>query len=283
MSTARQIGSFLRWRLIPVRYLTRLSNLGTSGLLRRRTPRTSLTAALDETGFHKGPTLDAATVQALNAVYRPRGETVVPKSSGAPFVNLVQAQDFVADHPLMKVAFSREVLDPAVDYFGGDIVLDSIQMLYSYPTENKRESQYWHKDYGDSKSFHCIFYLNDVTNIEQGPFVFVDKQDTRRIKRSAIVRRIEDTQFTKELGDGEVRYFYGKAGESVLVDPAVCYHYGSRCREPRYAIFVTFNTSMPFVKPQKLITENARQLLDVGKQLRPDLSEQFLKSMLQLS
>jgi len=283
MSTARQIGSFLRWRLIPVRYLTRLSNLGTSSLLRRRAPRTRLTATVEDTGFHAGPTLDAATVQALNAVYRPRGETVAPKSSGAPFVNLVQAQDFTPDHPMMKVAFSPEILDPAIDYFGGNLVLDSIQMLYSYPTENMRESQYWHKDYGDSKSFHCIIYLNDVTNIEQGPFVFVDKHDTRRIKRSAIVRRIEDAQFSKELGDGQVRHFYGKAGESVFVDPAVCYHYGSRCREPRYAIFVTFNTSMPFVKPQKLVTENALQLLEVGKQLRPDLSEQLLKSMLQLS
>ncbi|ODT77407.1 MAG: hypothetical protein ABS76_26845 [Pelagibacterium sp. SCN 64-44] len=266
-----------------MRYLTRLGNLGTSTLMRGRAPRTQVSAEVDAKGFYQGPTLDAATVAALNAIYRPRGEKVVPKSSGAPFVNLVEAADFTPDHPIMKLAFSPEVLDPAIDYFGGDIVLDSVQVLYSYPTENMRESQYWHRDYGDSKSFHCVVYLNDVDNIDQGPFVFVDKSDTRRIRNSAIIRRIDDTQFTKELGDGEVRYFYGKAGESVFVDPAVCYHYGSRCKQPRYAIFITFNTSMPFVKPQKLISSNADRLLDVGRALRPDLSEGILKSMLQLN
>jgi hypothetical protein len=235
-------------------------------------------------GYHAGPTIDEKTLAALREIYVPRGATVVPKDRGAPFVNLVKPEDITVNSPLMKFAFSEEVLDPVVDYFGGNLVLDSIQVLYSYPTGKLRESQFWHKDYGDRKSFHCVAYLNDVLTDDKGPFVFVDKEDTKRIKKSPIIRRINDEQFKKELGSGKIRSFYGKAGESVFVDPAVCYHYGSRCTsESRLAIFVTFNSNTPFVPPTNLVLENAEQLAKVGEELRPDLNPNYIRRIVRLS
>lgn len=284
MTSVRDISSFIRWRLIPVRYATKLMSLGSASASLAETGRTKVTEVVNATGFDAGPTLDAETVSKLRDIYLPRGAEAVPKDRGAPFVNLVRAEDFTADHPLMKVAFSPEIFDAAVDYFGGRLVLDSIQVLHSFPSNGPlRESQYWHKDYGDSKSFHCVAYLNDVLTDDKGPFVFVDKNDTRRIRKSAIIRRIDDVQFKRELGDGNVRSFYGKAGESVFVDPAACYHYGSRCTsEARLAIFVTFNSARPFVSPMSLVVENAEQLAKVGAELRPDLSPEFLRRILRL-
>lgn len=284
MTSVRDISSFIRWRLIPVRYVTKLMGLGSASALSSAAGRTKVTEVVNATGFDAGPTLDAETVSKLRDIYLPRAAAAVPKDRGAPFVNLVKAEDFTADHLLMKVAFSPEIFDAAVDYFGGRLVLDSIQVLHSFPSNGPlRESQYWHKDYGDSKSFHCVAYLNDVLTDDKGPFVFVDKNDTRRIRKSAIIRRIDDVQFKGELGDGKVRSFYGKAGESVFVDPAACYHYGSRCTsEARLAIFVTFNSARPFVSPMSLVVENAEQLAKVGAELRPDLSPEFLRRILRL-
>ena len=283
MTSLRDIGSFIRWRLIPVRYATMAMEFGKNAGT-RFADVTKTSGVIPEQGFHAGPTLDTETVAALRDIYVPRGATVVPKDRGAPFVNLVKPEDFTADSPLMKIAFSPEVLDPAIDYFGGRLTLDSIQVLYSYPTEKLRESQFWHKDYGDRKSFHCVIYLNDVLTDDKGPFVFVDKSDTKKIRKSMAIRRLADDELKAELGNGKIRTFYGKAGESVFVDPAVCYHYGSRCTsEPRFAIFVTFNTATPFVPANPQILSNAERLAEVGAQLRPDLNPRFLRNIVRLN
>ena len=284
MTSVRDIGSFIRWRLIPVRYATRLMGLPNATTNPGAAGQTKITAVMNEMGYHAGPTLDDATVKALRDIYVPRGKLAVPKDRGAPFVNLVKPEDLTADHPLMRVAFSHEIFDAAVDYFGGRLVMDSIQVLHSFPSDGPlRESQYWHKDYGDSKSFHCVAYLNDVLTDDKGPFVFVDKKDTKNIRKSPVIRRIPDDQFRKELGNGKVHSFYGKAGESVFVDPAVCYHYGSRCTsEARMAIFVTFNSATPYVGPTSLVQQNAEKIAEVGAQLRPDLNPAFLRKILRL-
>lgn len=283
MTLVRDIASFVRWRLVPVRYVTRVTG-GSWARRRQRFPfRTAVSDAIEDRGYHVGPTFPADLIEAINEIYRPRTADVKPKERGAPFVNLFAADDIDPANPVIQLAFSPDVLDAAADYFGGTPTLDSIQVLYSWPTDGPlRESQKWHKDYGDSRSFHCIVYLNDVLDSAEGPFVYVDKRDTRRIGKAPIVRRIPDERFSRELGPGTVRSFYGKAGDSVFVDPAVCYHYGSRCRTPRLAIFVTFNSHIPFVPPVDLVCQNREKLLAAARTLRPDLSEAFLRSLLTL-
>lgn len=284
MSTATNVLSFLRWRIVAVRYAGKVSGSSPAGWLRRSVPpRGRIAGAVQERGHEPGPTLAPEVLAHVQSIYRPRSERVVARPSGHPFVNLVEAQDFAPTNPVFRHAFSPEVLDVAHDYFGGRLTLDSIQVLHSWPTEGPpHDSQAWHKDYGDNKSLHCVTYLNDVLKAEDGPFVFVDRADTARIRRSPFIRRIDDTQFASELGDGQVRIFHGRAGASVFVDPSACYHYGSRCRHPRLAIFVTFNTDSPFVPATEPIRQHARSILAAAQQVRPDLRESYLRSLLRL-
>jgi hypothetical protein len=125
-------------------------------------------------------------------------------------------------------------------------------------------------------------YLNDVEEIIHGPFVFVNRTESKKMKRSFLIRRIKDEDFMKELGNGKIETFYGKAGESIFVDPAVCYHYGSRSKEGRLAIFFTFNTSTPYVIIPGLIQNNRNKLFEIGKNLRPDLPVEKLKVLLDI-
>jgi hypothetical protein len=273
----KKVLSFVRWRIIGLRYLTMFFNI--RWLARKKNYRPSLNATQDilEHGFHQPRPIAREVIDRIMSLYQPRTAKVVQRETGAPFVNLMQDADITADNPVMKLAFSKEIFDVATDYFGGHLIMDSIQVLYSWPTSGKlRESQMWHKDYGDSKSFHAIIYLNDVLDEKDGPFVFIDKKDTRKIGLSPFVRRIADSRFAKELGTGKIRIFKGKAGDMVMVDPATCYHYGSRCSQPRLAIFITFNTSMPFVPPQSIIENNQDRLVEVAKKIRPDLSPAFI-------
>lgn len=283
MNFLRKAASFARWRLVPVRYATLLGSLKWSKLFRSPPSKTAAVAEIETRGFTKGPSLSQEQLQQIVGIYGPRGDKVVPKPNGHPFVNLFTADDIHPDNPILHFAFSPEVLEVAADYFGGRLILDSIQVLYSYPTEGMlRESQHWHLDYGDAKSLHCVSYLKDMHTPEDGPFVYIDKLATNKIGRSIIVRRIPDQQFDRELKGGKIETFYGKAGSSVLIDPSACYHYGSRCKTPRLALFITFNTWFPFVQPMPIVTQNTQKILATANQIRPDLSQDFLKALLQL-
>jgi len=246
-------------------------------------PRTAAVQQINELGYDAGPKLSPPQLERITQIYRPRTVGVPQLEHGHPFVNLFGPDDIDAANPVFDLAFSPAILGIADDYFAGRLILDSIQVLYSWPTHGEpRESQLWHKDYGDTKSFHWIAYLNDVNGPADGPFTFVDKKDTRRIGHSPFIRRISDQAFAKELGDGQLRQFLGRAGDSVFVDPSTCYHNGSRCKNARLAIFVTFNTDTPFVAPIPLIRENRQRIFDAAKRVRPDLSDSYLRRLLQL-
>ncbi len=261
-----------------IRYITMLTNIRWMAYWRNYRPASASIENIFKHGFFEAGKVSPELTNQIRALYQPRTDKVIEQERGAPFVNLMQPKDITPDNPVMKLAFSKDIFDAAHDYFGGHFILDSIQILHSWPTSGKlRESQFWHKDYGDSKSFHAIVYLNDVKDIADGPFVFINKTDTKKIRFSPFVRRIPDDKFKKELNDGEIRHFYGEAGSMVLVDPAVCYHFGSRCQNARMALFVTFNTSMPFVKPQDYVQQNASSIIKTAATLRPDLSRAFIE------
>lgn len=277
----QKTASFLRWRLVPVRYLGRLRRLNRHNFSTVYVPKTSKAQEIERVGFITGPTFDGKLLRQLQELYLPRVEAVRNTKSKAPFINLSRPEDITADNPLMKLAFSPEILDVALDYYSGHCRLDKLQVLYSFPSDKNdiKESQMWHLDFSDSRSFHSITYLNDVLDNDGGPFVFVDKNDTRRVRKGPIIRRINDSQFQQELGNGVVRSFLGRAGETVMMDPAVCYHYGSRCKVGRVAIFATFSSDKPYAPAMSLITENTKKLLDVAIQLRPDLDRRVLEEL----
>jgi hypothetical protein len=284
MSVLHDVASFVRWRIIAVRYAGKVRGVLNGRAFARTTPRTELAQRVENIGYESGPKLEPEALARIIEIYRPRVDSAERHEGGAPFVNLFAPEDIDPGNPLFQLAFSAQVLDIADDYFGGRLSLDSIQVLYSWPTHGQdlRASQMWHKDYGDSRSFHYIAYLNDVNGPEDGPFSFIDKRDTRRIMPSAHIRRISDSKFSKELGEGRLREFLGSAGDSIYVDPAACYHSGSRCKNSRLAIFVTFNTSNSYVAPTSLVRENRQRILNAAKAVRPDLSELYLRRLLSI-
>lgn len=284
MNVFRKIASFLRWRLVPVRYVTMLLDNNPTKWLRSGSAKSSICETIETEGFFVPEPVAPEKIDEIITIYKPRAVDVVPTTHGHPFKNLFEEKDITVDNPVMQLAFSKKVLDVAADYFGNKVVLDSLQVLYSFSTEGElRESQYWHLDYGDQKSFHAIAYANDVDNDNDGPFGFVNKSDSKKIGRSFLVQRYTDEQISAKLGHYEIEKFTGKAGALVYVDPAACYHYGSRCKESRLAVFMTFNSWTPFARPAGLIRENKEKILKVAKEIRPDVSEGFLRSLLQMS
>ncbi|MGV6838565.1 MAG: hypothetical protein ACWA40_00060, partial [Planktomarina sp.] len=113
---------------------------------------------IDSEGYMQGPTATPDLLEALQACYQPRVTADLEPRGNHPFTNLSTPDDFTADSPLMKLACSKDVLDVALDYFGGRVRLDSLQVLYSFATDAQalKESQKWHLDYADRRSLHCV-------------------------------------------------------------------------------------------------------------------------------
>ena len=248
----RDTMGFLRWRLIPVRKLGKLKGW----LSGQRAPGVRMDmvgldgarlSEIDNWGWTVAPPLDAPTLREIAEIYEERADAVVPTDFGHPFENVFRPEDFDARNPLFRLAFSDAILGAASSYFRGEFSMASIQVLRSFPTEGDlRESQKWHRDFGDSQSLHFIMYLGEVTAPENGPFAFFNKQASKRVRRSPVIRRLTDAQIAEEIGSSECETFYGQPGDAIFVDPAVCYHCGSRCRVPRTAVFITFNTHRPY-------------------------------------
>lgn len=276
----KKILSFIRWRIIGVRYITMF---GVNSFWRKFNSSSFLTVTsnIERLGYSQGPKINKEYISDIINLYQPRISNVQKKEKGAPFFDLMLKDDINVNNPILKITFSKEIFDVAVDYFGGKATLTYIQLLYSWPTSDSlRESQMWHKDFGDNKSFHAIIYINDVLTDDDGPFVFANKSDSKKIGKSLLVRRIPDNEFINELGSGKIEKAFGESGYTIFVDPAVCYHFGSRCKNPRLAIFITFNTNKPFVPSGELILNNSEILFKVAKELRPDLSQDLLKQVI---
>ena len=247
----RKIASFLRWRLVPVRSMERFSRLSAKTFRPLPKPVGKVGIEVDRLGLTVSPTIASADVNAMRDLFLPRVELSRKTSRNHPFVNLVRAEDLSADNLLMKYAFSKDVLDVAMDYFGGRVTLSGLQALYSFPEDD-------------------------------GPFVYLEKEASKKVGRSMIVRRIEDMQMFKESGGVETKRVYGKAGKSVLVDPAAVYHYGGRCKYPRLAIFATFNSDIPFDGSSSLISHNKTRIATLIKAMRPNLDGNAVGRMLML-
>lgn len=288
MATAyvRSSLNFLRWRLIPIRALGKVKNMLA---FRAAPPRVSLAfdsarlAELRVKGYCSAGRIGKDELREINENYRSRAEAIESRSEGHPFANIFESRDITSDNPVFRLALSNHVLAAAQAYFDGRFVFDSIQVLRSFPTSgNLRESQKWHRDYGDNKSLHFIMYLNDVTTDDDGPFVFIDRQVSRKVRSFPYIRRLTDEQIAREIGTRDFATFFGEAGEAIFVDPAVCYHFGSRCSNPRTAIFITFNTATPYepmVEPLK--SARVRALAEARK-VRRDLPVEYLAAILRV-
>lgn len=274
----------MRWGFVPTRYLTRLFGLKLKRLFRKPGHVFKDTEIIEKTGYKILQNLDNQSIQEIQTIYRKKSENVRRTNLKIPFVNLFTEEDISALNPVFKIAFSEKIQSCAYDYFRGKYLLDSIQVLYSFKTEDKlKESQLWHLDYGDTKSFHFICYINDVTKSEDGPFVFLDKNNSNKIGKSLFVRRVPDEEVVSKVRNDDIIHFKGSAGSCLFVDPSVCYHYGSRCLNPRLAIFITFNSWFPFAQPSPFIIRNKKIIYENALKLNTNISPLNFQKQLALT
>ncbi len=135
------------------------------------------------------------------------------------------------NHPLIKVALNRSVIDLVSNYMGTVPCLRYALLTEStHSSDEILYSQKWHFDNDDSKVVKLFIYLSDVSDINDGPFTLLSKVTSNRIKSKFLNRHKEDNEVYKKISNQELVEFYGPKGLAFLCSTRECLHMGSRIK-----------------------------------------------------
>ena len=158
--------------------------------------------------------------------------------------SLLTEKDLGPDSIFVRYAAQERLLAMASDYLGEAPYLSNIVLIYSFETsETPSATQFWHKDYDDTKMFKIFIYCSDVDVPEDGALHVANRQAMKGIYASPLYssRRFGDDQFFKMVDRSQATALCGPAGTTFICDTHQSFHYGSRCtRRPRLACFITY-------------------------------------------
>lgn len=295
----KQIASFVRWRIIAWRYLYAL-------LFSVKNPTKSIAVSsfllnppsvqpeqyhisLEKSGIISlkefiGEPQIVALKQQLTLLVERYSQDVenVNERAAKPFVNILDLHDItikktVLAKQLIEVCFNPSLLKLLDSYLGSGFILDSIQLLYSFSAESEmKESQYWHKDYGSSKSIHLFLPVSNM--LEDSPFTVMSPQASQAVGKRPWVRRISPIEMSKILGDSLSVSNLLVGSDIIALDPAKCYHRYSSTRD-HAALFITYNARPLFHHQDKALLSSAphiRQIALENYDMSEDLVDQIL-------
>jgi hypothetical protein len=157
------------------------------------------------------------------------------------FAQLLTQQDLEAQPCFMQTALNPHIIEVLSRAYGIVPYLETIELLSSFPSgPAMNRSQLWHIDRTDSVVVKQLIYINDVGD-DEGPFTLVPRQESRKVPSFA-PHYLSDELLAVHCDMGRLIRFHGSAGARALVDTGRCYHFGSRVRKPRHALFIYYNT-----------------------------------------
>jgi hypothetical protein len=158
------------------------------------------------------------------------------------FAQLIKPEDLVAFPGLVRVGLNDQVLNILACTYGIVPYLESVDLLVSFPAQSPTllQSQLWHIDRTDSVVVKQIIYIDSV-GADEGPFGLLPPYES--VKVPSLVRHyLTDDQIARHVDLSLTTHFEGAAGARALVDTGRCFHYGSRVKKRRHALFYYYNT-----------------------------------------
>lgn len=191
---------------------------------------------------------DPALTQAFVAHCQRRLQTTQEfkqRGSKAFFSQLFVEEDYRLDGPIMQFVLNERLLKTISTYLGSAPFLQSAELLYSRPMPGPlKTSQMWHRDRLDEMVMKVFVYCMDV-GPDNGPFTFIPKDLGQKVPEWHF-QYIKDEDMRKHVPDSEVQTLLGPTGSTLLIDSYGCFHQGSRCKEPRLAAIIDFDTGFGF-------------------------------------
>ena len=255
------------------RYLERKSLARTLAVEELTNPLSVNRKQLEEVGFSE-VTFKPELIEEILASCRAKFRESDPERglSGKKFFRkVVTPRDFFDDPSLRKLILHEPMLQEISNYLGNVPFLEYAELLQSLPSTQLMQSQLWHRDRTAKRIVKVFLYIEEV-EIQNGPFGFVSAQSSCAIPFWKN-HYIGDDDFFRYVSKDEVQLVIGKPGKSFLIDTARCFHFGSRCQEPRLVLVLYFTdgfgfypreTDWSFVLESKNATLSRLQSLALG-------------------
>jgi hypothetical protein len=186
------------------------------------------------------------------------------KTTGKIFFEEMLGEAQLARHnAFIDVALTEGVLRAVMASMDMVPHLESIDILASMPTgDHLSASQLWHYDVNDERILKLFIYLEDV-GASNGPFTFIPADSSRAVA-SAVGHYVTDEHIGGYVPRSRWRSVEGPAGTAFFIDTGRCYHFGSRCTQPRYVYIATYSSGLKFMRRARmwgdLLGARAREL-----------------------
>lgn len=158
-----------------------------------------------------------------------------------------------------RVALQDSVLRVVGGYFkSAPYFVDSLLTLSTGSDAPLKYSQLWHKDYNDTKMLKLFVYLTDVEEDKYGPFMFIDKIMSTKIRRPFLSSHFSDDYAFSQVSLENVIQVKQKKLSVFMVDTSKCYHAGSRLEPGLERLMLTsMYVDLPCIYPW--VTNNSVQ------------------------
>lgn len=183
----------------------------------------------------------AETLSVCRTIIEERADTATRTGKGF-FSQLIKSEDLWQNPVLLRTAMNPYVLDVMSACYGKLPFLESIELLVSYPNETGTlsQSQKWHIDRTDSMVVKQIIYIDDVTE-DNGPFSSLPPHESAKVP-FLTKHYLDDDEIARYTDLARLTRVEGATGTRMLVDTGRCYHFGSRVKRRRHALFYYYNT-----------------------------------------
>jgi len=181
------------------------------------------------------------TLKTCRKIIADRAESA-PRMGKVFFAQLIKPEDLV-EHPcLLRAGLHDRILNLVAGTYGIVPFLESVELLVSFPTQMPQllQSQLWHIDRTDSVVVKQIIYIDSV-GPDEGPFGLLPPQESLKVP-SLVRHYLTDAEIARHVDLSRTIHFEGAAGARALVDTGRCFHYGSRVKNRRHALFFYYNT-----------------------------------------
>jgi hypothetical protein len=182
-----------------------------------------------------------------------------------------------ATHPLVAFTIQDTILKIVAKYLGEAGFLRYVLLTHSLPMEGRpQSSQLWHLDRDDRRMLKVFVYCTDVESEADGPFTFIDAQESEKVQNSFFMRHLDDDEVFGPVDPKRVTKLVRPKYSVFILDTSRCYHMGSRVGSGHHRIlFTALFTAMPSIYPlAKLpspigLTENLSELQLLSLRERP--------------
>jgi hypothetical protein len=144
------------------------------------------------------------------------------------------------DSIFVRFALQEPILRLVTGYFGEVPLLSYVLLSLSrHAGEDWKVSQLWHRDYDDTKVLKIFTYLSDVPDESYGPFTFLPRAASRRVRYVGWRSHLRDEVVFRYVDPQEQQQMIGTARSTFIVDTRACYHMGSRVGASRTRLMYT--------------------------------------------